>query len=57
VHVLTDRGGLFANVQAVVPVGRGMTKLRPSAEYVRVCHRDQAPVNGTGAKDDVDVPF
>jgi hypothetical protein len=58
VHVLTDRGGLFANVQAVVPLGRGMTKLRPSEDYVRVCHRDAAPMNGTGAKDDADaVPF
>jgi hypothetical protein len=59
VHVLSDRGGLFANVQAVVPLGRGMTKLRPSEDYVRVCHREAAATNGTKAKDDADdaVPF
>jgi hypothetical protein len=51
-------GGLFANVQAVVPLGRGMTKLRPSEDYVRVCDRQAGPVNGTGATDDADaVPF
>jgi hypothetical protein len=56
--VLTDRGGLFANVQAVVPLGRGMTKLRPSEGYVRVCDRQAASTNGTGAQDDADaVPF
>jgi hypothetical protein len=59
VHVLSDRGGLFANVQAVVPLGRGMPKLRPSEDYVRVCHREAAATNGTKAKDDADdaVPF
>jgi hypothetical protein len=58
VHVLSDRGGLFANVQAVVPLGRGMTKLRPSEDYVRVCHRQAGPANGTGVPDDADpVPF
>jgi hypothetical protein len=56
--VLTDRGGLFANVQAVVPLGRGMTKLRPSEDYVRVCHRQAVSLNGAGTQDDADqVPF
>jgi hypothetical protein len=42
----------------VVPLGRGMTKRRPSEDYVRVCDREAAPTNGTGAKDDADaVPF
>jgi hypothetical protein len=57
VHVLTDRGGLFANVQAVVPLGRGMTKLQPSEDYVTVCDRQAGPVNGTGAQDADPVPF
>jgi hypothetical protein len=57
VQVLTDRGGLFANVQAVVPLGRGMTKLRPSEDYVTVCDRQAGPVNGTGAQDADPVPF
>jgi hypothetical protein len=59
VHVLTERGAVFANVQAVVPLGRGMTKLRPSEDYVRVCHRDAAATNGPQAKDDAAdaVPF
>jgi hypothetical protein len=56
VHVLSDRGGLFANVQAVVPLGRGMTKLRPSEDYVRVCHRDAALMNGSKAKDELTTP-
>jgi hypothetical protein len=57
VHVLTERGGVFANVQAVVPLGKGMTKLRPSEGYVRVIDRDKAPVNGEDGHGDDSVPF
>lgn len=38
VHNLADDGRIFSNVQAIVPVGRGMTALRPN-NYTRVKDR------------------
>lgn len=44
VHNASDDGTIYANVQAVVPLGKGMTKMRPEG-YVRKIDRDkpQAP--------------
>ena len=36
---ITDNGATFANVQAVVPLGKGMTKIQPR-EFIR--HQDRA---------------
>lgn len=46
VHNLGDEGQVYANVQAVVPLGKGMTQMRPSADYVRVCDREQKADGG-----------
>jgi hypothetical protein len=35
VHNLADDGRVFANVQAVVPIGKNMTKIRASEDFVR----------------------
>jgi len=53
VHTLSDQGRTFANVQAIVPLGKGMVKLRP-AEYTRVIERTAA--TGPGASDDATTP-
>jgi hypothetical protein len=54
---LTEEGRIYSNVQAVVPMGRGATKLRPT-DYVR--QKDRAKEQGnTDEKmvQDDDVPF
>lgn len=60
VHSISDDGRTFSNVQAIVPLGRGMTKIRGSEDYVRV--KDRVTDNGDepekASGDDVDdVPF
>ena len=58
VHNLGAKGGVFANVQAVVPISKSMTKMR-AEDYVRV--QDRAPVASDETHDQVeseeDVPF
>jgi hypothetical protein len=60
VHNITDNGRTFANVQAVVPLGKGMVKLRVSDSYVRFKDRKQQP-SATQAQHEQDeddlVPF
>lgn len=46
VHTLADNGRVLSNVRAVVPIGKGMTKLR--GEYVRAKDRPQTNGNGNG---------
>ena len=43
VHSLGDEGTVYSNVQAVVPLGKGMTKMPVPPDYVRVCNREQQP--------------
>lgn len=60
VHNVTDQGRTFANVQAVVPLGKGMVKPRVSDDYVRFKDRKkQTSPNGHAAHEDDDdvVPF
>lgn len=57
VHVLTEKGNIFANVQAVVPLGKGMTKMRPSEEYIRVVDRTTPTGVAAAPADDDEVPF
>jgi len=40
VHNVKDGGDTYANVQAIVPVGKGMTQLRVSDGYTRKKDRD-----------------
>ncbi len=44
-HNVSDKGGTFANVNAIVPVGKGMTKLQIE-DYVR--KQDRTTSNGGG---------
>lgn len=60
VHNLGDDGRTYGNVQAVVPIGKGMTKLRPPETYTRVKDRTNAPTNGAVAEEETHgepVPF
>ena len=59
VHDLADDGRVWANVSAVVPLGKGMTKIRPSETYIRVADRDKKPMSGNGAAPvgDDEAPF
>ena len=54
-HNISDRGGIFANVQSIVPLGKGMTKFE-TEDYVR--RQDRASANG-GEKEvpDADPDF
>jgi hypothetical protein len=59
VHALSDDGRIWANVQAIVPLGKGMTKMR-AEEYVRVKDRTDKPADPTangGKPAEDDVPF
>jgi hypothetical protein len=49
VHDLADDGRTWANVSAVVPLGKGMTKVRPSDTYIRVVDREKKAPTGNGA--------
>lgn len=58
VHNISQNSKTYANVQAIVPLGKGMTAIRVSEDYVR--RKDRAKKNG-GADQfeaaDSDVPF
>ena len=57
IHNITDQGRIFANVQAIVPLGKGMTKLRPR-DYVRVVDRQAAKNGGpTPQEAENETPF
>ena len=56
VHALKKDGGKWANVSAVVPLGNGMTKIRPSETYVRVKDRNK-PLGVQVDADGEAVPF
>lgn len=60
VHKITD-SATYANVQAIVPLGKGMTKLRAPDDYVRRKDRNKGNDAGEPAGDfqasDDDVPF
>lgn len=60
IHKLSDNGNTYGNVQAVVPLGKGMIKMQPE-DYVRAKDRTTAS-NGHGSSTaepgpDDDVPF
>lgn len=56
VHNLADDGRIFSNVQAIVPVGRGMTALRPQ-NYTRVKDRPTEPAPEPPAERFVKAPL
>lgn len=58
VHKVTD-AGTYANVQAVVPLGKGQTKLRVSDGYVRKKDRQATDNHAQASQADADdsVPF
>lgn len=61
VHNVSANGKTYANVQAIVPLGKGQVKIRPSDDFVR--RKDRKPAtetNDAGYDDDVapdDTPF
>ena len=57
VQELSDQGRIFANIQAIVPLGKGMTKIRPSEDYVRVVDRTNLDNAATAHADEEEVPF
>ena len=64
VHNIVSDGGVYSNVQAVVPAARGGIKLRVPTDYIRVAERErrkqleQHPNGDDPFKaDDSDIPF
>lgn len=58
VHRITNEGRTFANVSAIVPLGKGMAKLPVPKEYIRRKDRQQQPPgNGAGDVFDDECPF
>jgi hypothetical protein len=58
VHSISKNGRTYANIQAIVPISKTMTKLRPSDSYVRAKDRNPQgePQNEPEVPDD-DLPF
>jgi hypothetical protein len=57
VHNVTDEGRTYSNVQAVVPLGKGMVKMGMQ-EYTRMKDRPGQQGAGTpGEADDDNIPF
>jgi hypothetical protein len=56
VQNLADSGRTYANVQAVVPIGNGMTKMR-GEDYVRIKDREQQNGGSEFEATEEDVPF
>lgn len=56
-HNPDDDGRVWANVQAIIPITKNMTKLAPSPEYVR--EKDRATEQKTAPVEitDDDIPF
>lgn len=58
IHNLSEQGRMFANIQAIVPLGKGMTKIRPSEEYVRMKDRSSSEPGHTDPDpSEAEVPF
>lgn len=58
VHNVKDGGEVYANVQAIVPLGKGMVKPAIPRDYVR--HKDRQSSNGNGkeaTREHTDVAF
>lgn len=60
IHNIVDGGRTYANVQAIVPLGKGMTKLR-GEDYIRVIDRtpatNGAPTTAKETGNGEEVPF
>lgn len=57
IHYITDQGKTFANIQAAVPLGRGMAKIH-AQDYVRHVDRVKTQEGGTPSEyGDDDCPF
>jgi hypothetical protein len=58
IHNLSEKGRTFANIQAIVPLGKGMTKIRPSEDYVRMKDRTSTEPGHTDPEpSEEEVPF
>ena len=58
-HSIADDSRVFANLQAIVPLGKDMVKLEPE-EYERVKDRSEAPAQNTESETEEpedDLPF
>lgn len=56
IHHITDQGKTFGNIQAAVPLGRGMAKVH-AQDYVRQIDRATAGHNDGAPAHDDEVPF
>ena len=57
VHHLSKKGKTYAQVQAVVPMGKGQIKIKPSETFVRKKDRQPAEQAQAFVAQDEDVPF
>lgn len=56
IHNITDKG-TYANVSAVLPLGKGQPKLSIPSTFIRKKDRAAQDANGSQVADDTDVPF
>lgn len=57
VHKPGSKGGTFANIASIMPLGRGTVKINVSPEYVRVSKRVTEPEPDEGPTPDDDARF
>lgn len=60
IHNHKDDGSVFANVESIMPLARGMEKLKPSGQYKRMKDRDAKDRNMAGTvpePDEDELPF
>lgn len=57
VHTIGEDGRKWGNLQAIVPLGRGQTKMRVTDDYVRAKDRDGARPEEAEVAEDEDIPF
>ena len=63
IHNSSDDGTVYANVQAIVPAGRGSTKIPIPSDYIRAKDREKLPADATHQQTkevvitDDDIPF
>ncbi len=57
VHKPGSKGGVFANIASIMPLGRGAVKIAVSAEYIRVSQRKTEPEPDEAPPADDDARF
>lgn len=57
VHNHKDDGEVYANIKSIMPLARGMEKLKPSGKYERMKDRNGQAAAAASEPEDDDLPF